>query len=343
MRFSVFHLMELPRDRAYERAEAEVAEQVQCAEELGFATAWIAEHHFDRDYGLCPSTLMYAVKLGQHTKRIRIGSLVVVLPLNHPLRVAEEAAFADVLIGGRLDLGLGAGYAPYEFAGFGVDLDTRRERLREGVEIVRRALAGERFGFAGRFYHFDDLETFPQPCQRPLPLWLTANSPSTAAWVGQHGAPCVLSGSSLPLETLRECFESYHRSFTAANHVGQPYRMINRQVYVADNDAQARLDAEDPTMDYIRRQQRVFRAGKGLAEGEVTYERYLGNMFTHGGPDTCAANVELLRRELGLDELVCKFNSSGLNHQQIMASMRRFAEEVMPRFQPASPAVPATR
>src|SRR5205814_10692989 len=109
---------------------------------------------FDRDYGLCPSTMMYAVKVAQVTRRVSIGSLVVVLPLNHPLRIASEAAFADVLTGGRLILGLGSGYAPYEFTGYGVDLDTRRERFQEGLEIVKRALAGETFSHDGRFYQF---------------------------------------------------------------------------------------------------------------------------------------------------------------------------------------------
>ena len=335
MRFSVFHLMELPRGQAYEQAEAEIAEQVQYAEELGFARVWLAEHHFDRDYGLCPSTLLYAAKLGQLTSRIRLGSLVVVLPLNHPLRVAEEAAFADVLVGGRLDLGLGAGYAPYEFAGYGVDLDSRRERFREGVEILTQALSGQRFAYRGSFYQFSELESFPQPLQRPLPLWLTANSANTAAWVGQQGKPCVLSGSSLPLETLRECFGGYRQVFEAAGHPGPAYCMMNRQVYVAESDAQARLDAEGPTMDYILRQQRVFRAGQGIDEAVVSYDRLVGNMFTHGSPETCAANIEMLRQELGLGELSCKFRSTGLSHRQVMASMRRFAEEVIPRFQPA--------
>lgn len=332
MRFGIFHLMESPRDKAYAELEAELAEQTAYAEELGFDGVWLAEHHFDRDYGLCPSTLMYAVRLAAVTKRIRIGSLVVVLTLHHPLRVASEAAFADVLTGGRLILGLGSGYAPYEFRGFGIELESRRERFKEGLEIVRRALAGETFSHQGRFYSFDEVTCYPRPLQQPLPIWLTANSAGTAAFVAQQGTPLVLSGSSLPLAELKANFSIYRQAWAEHGQSGQPMVAINRMVYVADSDQQARADAEAGTMGYLARQARVFNAGQRLNPDALRYEQFVGNMFTHGDPDTCAENIALLERELGLDYLICKFYVNGLTHRQVMASMRRFAEEVMPRF-----------
>jgi alkanesulfonate monooxygenase SsuD/methylene tetrahydromethanopterin reductase-like flavin-dependent oxidoreductase (luciferase family) len=312
--------------------ESELAEQTAYAEELGFDGVWLAEHHFDRDYGLCPSTMMYAVKLAQVTKRMRIGSLVVVLPLNHPLRVASEAAFADVLSGGRLLLGLGSGYAPYEFAGYDVDLDSRRERFKEGLEIVKRALAGETFSHSGRFYSFPELTCYPRPIQQPLPIWMTANSADTSIFVGQEGAPLVLSGNSLELEALRGYFTAYREKWQEAGHGGSPHCALNRMVYVADSDSEARDDAEEGTMGYLKRQATVFNEGKRLDPEGFVYDKFVGKMFTHGSPDTCADNVALLQRELGLDYMVCKFYVKGLSHQQVMASMRRYATEVMPRF-----------
>ena len=243
MQFGIFHLMETPRGKDYARHEAELAEQAACAEELGFHGVWLAEHHFDRDYGLCPSTMMYAVKLASVTRTIRIGSLVVVLPLSHPLRVASEAAFADVLTGGRLILGLGSGYAPYEFEGYGVDLDSRRERFQEGLDIVRRALAGETFSHSGPNYQFPELTLYPQPIQQPLPIWLTANSAGTAAYVGRQSTPLALSGSSLPLHVLRENFEAYRGAFVASAHTPRPFAILNRMVYVAESDARAEAKA----------------------------------------------------------------------------------------------------
>lgn len=338
MKFGIFHLMESPLDKEYAELEAELAEQSAYAEELGFDGLWLAEHHFDRDYGLCPSTMMYAVKLAEVTRTIRIGSLVVVLPLNHPLRVASEAAFADVLTGGRLVLGLGSGYAPYEFEGYGVDLDSRREMFREGYEIVKRALAGETFAHNGRFFQFPELAVYPRPLQQPLPVWLTANSADTATYVGEQGTPLVLSGSSLPLAVLRENAGAYRRSWEEHGHAGRPHVAINRMVYVADSDRQAEVEAGPGTVGYLQRQARVFNAGKRLEPSAIRYDDYVGNMFSHGSPDTCAENIALLERELGLDYLVCKFYVKGLSHRQVMASMRRFAEEVMPRFAAREPA-----
>jgi alkanesulfonate monooxygenase SsuD/methylene tetrahydromethanopterin reductase-like flavin-dependent oxidoreductase (luciferase family) len=333
--------MESPRDEDYARHEAEVAEQSAYAEELGFHCVWLAEHHFDRDYGLCPSTMMYAVKLAGITKTIRLGSLVVVLPLNHPLRVAAEAAFADVLSGGRLLLGLGAGYAPYEFEGLEADHAARRERFREGLEIVKRALAGETFSHQGQFHNFPELTVYPQPLQQPLPIWLTANSGGTAEFVGQQGTPMVLSGSSLPIDVLRQYYGIYRGAYRAAGHAGRPLCALNRMMYVADSDAQAKAQAEPGTINYLSRQASVFNAGQALDPNAFEYDKFVGNMFTHGGPDTVAANVELLHRELGLDYMMCKFYVKGLTHQQVMRSMKLFADEIMPRFatQPAAAAV----
>lgn len=332
MRFGIFNLMESPRDEDYARHEAELAEQAAYAEQLGFHAVWIAEHHFDRDYGMCPSTMMYSVKLSAVTSTIRIGSMVVVLPLNHPLRVAAEAAFADVLSRGRLILGLGAGYAPYEFEGFRVGLDDRRERFKEGLQIVQHALTGEQISFEGEYYSVPELTVYPRPLQQPLPIWLTANSPGSSAFVGRQGVPLILSGSSLPLDVLRTNFALYRETFAQSGHAGQPFCALNRMTFVADSDAEARAQAGPGTLDYLARQARVFNAGQMVEEQAISYDRYLGDMFTHGSPDTVAANIALLEREAGLDYVVCKFYVKGLTHQQVLKSMRLFAEEVMPRF-----------
>jgi alkanesulfonate monooxygenase SsuD/methylene tetrahydromethanopterin reductase-like flavin-dependent oxidoreductase (luciferase family) len=332
MRFGLFHLMETPRGADFAAHEEQLAEQTACAEELGFAGVHLAEHHFDRDYGLCPSTMMYATRLAAVTKTIKIGSLVVVVPLSHPLRIAAEAAFADNLTGGRLILGLGAGYAPYEFSGLGVDLEQRREIYREGLEIIRRALSGETFSFEGEYFKFPELTVYPRPIQQPMPIWLTANSAGTAAYVGQQGTPMVLSGNSLPLETLRDLFRLYRQAWQEAGHVGRPFTALNRMMYVADSNRQAERDAASGTLAYLRRQASVFNAGKLLDPNAFTYSEFLNRMFTHGDPDTVAENIALLERELGIDYLVCKFYVNGLSHQQILASMRLFAREIMPRF-----------
>jgi alkanesulfonate monooxygenase SsuD/methylene tetrahydromethanopterin reductase-like flavin-dependent oxidoreductase (luciferase family) len=337
VKFGIFNLMESPRGKDYTRHEQEIAEQAAYAEELGFDSIWLAEHHFDRDYGLCPSTMMYAVRLAQVTRTIKIGSLVVILPLSHPLKVAAEAAFADVLTGGRLWLGLGSGYAPYEFEGFGVPIEARRERFQEGLEVVRKALSGQAFSHQGQYYQFPELTVYPSAIQQPLPLLLTANSPGTAAYVGRQGLPLALSGSSLPLEVLRQNFDLYRQAYREAGHPRPATCALNRMVYVAESDQQARRDAEGGTLGYLHRQARVFNAGQMVDESTISYERFLGNMFTHGSPDTVSQNIELLRQACGLNYMMCKFYVNGLSHTQILRTMKLFAAEVMPRFPASEP------
>src|SRR5205085_8481981 len=124
----------------------------------------------------------------------------------------------------------------------------------------------------------------------------------------------------------------YRQAWQEAGHAGRPFTAVNRMMYVADSNRQAELDAAAGTLGYLRRQASVFNAGKLLDPNAFTYEGFLNQMFTHGDPDTVAANIALLERELGIDYLVCKFYVNGLSHQQVMASMRLFAREIMPRF-----------
>jgi alkanesulfonate monooxygenase SsuD/methylene tetrahydromethanopterin reductase-like flavin-dependent oxidoreductase (luciferase family) len=110
------------------------------AEELGYDTIWLTEHHFVED-GYSPAMMPLGAAIATRTKKIRIGTFVLLMPLHHPLHVAEQAATLDVLSNGRFDLGLGQGYRPQEFEGFNISRAERASRLREGVEIIRRVLS----------------------------------------------------------------------------------------------------------------------------------------------------------------------------------------------------------
>src|SRR6516164_5288567 len=141
MEFGIFNLMG-SRDPAKPTAEVftEVAEQTRLADELGYEIAWFAEHHFS-NYCLCASPLMMVAHCAPITKRIRLGTAVVVLPLYNPARLAAEIATADALSNGRLVLGIGAGYQPYEFERFGVDINANLEMTEELCNILDRAFS----------------------------------------------------------------------------------------------------------------------------------------------------------------------------------------------------------
>ena len=168
MDFGAFLLLQSPPASPPEDIFKRGTEIAQAADDMGFESIWCAEHHFS-SYGYLSRPLMYALHLANNTKRIRVGSAVVVLPLHHPLIVAEEIATADLLSGGRLDVGLGRGYQPYEFERLGQNLDESRERFEESVDILLKAFEGKPFAYSGKHFQFDETSVFPIPVQRPRP------------------------------------------------------------------------------------------------------------------------------------------------------------------------------
>src|ERR1700686_1062026 len=133
---------------------ARVTREILRADELGYDYAWLAEHHFSNEYGIMPDVFVYAGYLTALTKRIKIGTAGVTLPLANPLRVAENSAFLDILSGGRFMLGLGSGYRKYEFDGFGIDFDTRRDIQEEALPLLMELLRNKRTAHRGDRFRF---------------------------------------------------------------------------------------------------------------------------------------------------------------------------------------------
>ena len=146
--------------------------QVEAAERLGFDSIWLTEHHFTDD-GYLPALMPAAAAIAARTTRVTIGTYVLLAPFLHPLKLAEDAAFVDVVSGGRLRLGIGLGYRAEEFEGFGVPRAQRLGRTLETIEILKLAWTGERFSFDGKYFKFRDVRVLPQPVSRPHPelLW----------------------------------------------------------------------------------------------------------------------------------------------------------------------------
>ncbi len=150
----------------FERLYAESLDQIVEAERLGFDSAWITEHHFCDD-GYTPSPMVIGAAIGARTKRLRLGTNLMVLPLHNPIRVAEDAATLSLLTGGRFDLGVGIGYRELEFREFGRELKQRPSLIEEAIEIIRRAWAGERINFTGKRFNVGDLRVLPVPEHTP--------------------------------------------------------------------------------------------------------------------------------------------------------------------------------
>jgi len=154
--------------RTFAQEYRETLEFVKLAEDLGFDSAWVSEHHGASD-GYLPSLLLMLAAFAAVTERIELGTGLILTPLHDPIRLAEDSAVVDQLSGGRLVLGLGLGWREEEFRMFGVPLDSRVPRLLETVEVLRRAWTGERFSFRGRVFTYDHVRVTPPPAQRGGP------------------------------------------------------------------------------------------------------------------------------------------------------------------------------
>src|SRR2546425_9359050 len=153
MRFGTFFFFQAAPGLSHEEVVPRELEQMEWTEELGFDQIWLTEHHFI-DYGLAVDPATLATAAASRTRHVRIGLAAAILPFHHPVRLAEQLALVDIISRGRLDVGVGRGNRPVEFAGYGVPQIESRERMDEAVEILVRAWTQERFSYEGRFHRF---------------------------------------------------------------------------------------------------------------------------------------------------------------------------------------------
>jgi len=340
MEFGTFLLLQSPAAEPSETVFERGIEITQAADELGFRNMWLAEHHFST-YGYLSRPLMLALHLAEKTRRIRVGTAVIVLPLHHPLIVAEEIATVDLLTGGRLDIGLGRGYQRYEFDRLGVELNESRQRWEEEVDIILLALKGRPFSYDGQYYQIPETSVFPHPVQRPHPpIWVTAQSlPSVEATV-KRGFNLISGGFGIPIERLRE----FRREFeTHVAHYKPQHRIhvgTQRPVYVAESEADARAAAEQARWNQrvtlsLRHNYARVEDGHAIAvpfENEPSTDDILEKFSVIGTPDQCIKQIRHIREVMGIDHFNCSFWFGDLKQDQILRSMRQFAEEVMPAF-----------
>ncbi len=203
------------------------------AEALGFDTIWLTEHHFAAD-GYSPSIISLAAAIAAVTERVRIGFNLLLLPLHDAVKVAEDIATLDVLSNGRIDVGVGQGYAVHEFAGFGVDLADRLGRFREGLDVLEGLWTNESFSYSGKHYNISDARLSPRPVQQPRPpLWIGATSEAGVRRAGRRGAN-LLGLASRHLQTVYESARTESGLDPATADVVQL-----QWAHVADSDDQA--------------------------------------------------------------------------------------------------------
>src|SRR6185437_6208687 len=218
---------------------ADITAEALYAEEIGMHSAWIGEHHFNSLGVLsCPDLVLAYV--AARSKRIRLAPAVTVLPLHHPIRVAEQWATLDLLSGGRVDFAAGRGYDRREYLPFHVSFEDNQGIFEEGMELVRELCAAEgRISHHGRHYSFDDVRITPKPVQRPIPMYVASFSKPSIELAARLGCGLIVApfAAAMSYGGLKQVADLYHES--CARYGQQPRRlMCSYFIHFADNKAQ---------------------------------------------------------------------------------------------------------
>ena len=340
MNFGTFLLLQSPEMLPSSEVYARALEQADAAEDLGFDSVWLAEHHFS-SYGYCPYPLLLAVKIGERTRRVRIGTAVVVLPLHHPLQLAEEIAMADGITGGRMEIGIGRGYQPYEFERVGLDISNNTAMYDEAVEVIEKALRGDSFSHQGQFYSFPETTIFPTPIQQPRPpFWVASQQPSSVEASVRRGYNVITGGSGTSASLVAEFRTLFDQAVQKYELAHAPTFGVQRQVYVTETDEEARKEAHQSL--WHTRVARHLRAGTGRVErgraiaepveGEPTEEQMLESGIIFGSPQTCLRKIQEYRDVARVEHFNCSFWVGSLSQEQVLSSMELFARHVMPHL-----------
>jgi len=332
----VFSFRNPPQWRvAWPEFYAEQLNQIRSAEELGYDTVWLTEHHLAED-GYSPSLLPIAAAIASHTQRIRIGTFLILLPLHNAVRIAEDAATVDILSDGRFDLGVGQGYVLEEFDAYGISRRERGSRLREGVEVIRGLWTQAPFSYRGEHYRFEDVRIMPPPVQTPEPpIWIGARGPVGVRRAARLG--CHYLGVSDPGLQKRydDCLAEFGRK-PADFHAAQL-----RWVYVAPSADEAWEDC-GAHLHYMLSWYGKWLASAADFAGDEAFGQVpaVGELRTAvgqmiggpivGSPDEVGRELATLRDTVRTTHLVAGMHFPGIAPEKSRRSMELFAKEVMP-------------
>jgi alkanesulfonate monooxygenase SsuD/methylene tetrahydromethanopterin reductase-like flavin-dependent oxidoreductase (luciferase family) len=352
-------VLESPDDD-YRRAWDEMLEQIEFAEQLGFDSVWLAEHH-GSNYGTMPSPQVAAAAIASRTARMRIGIAVSILPFDNPVRIAEDYAMVDVISNGRLDFGVGRGYQPHEFRMLGLaDRQAKsREIFREALDVILGAWTNENFSYSGKHFQFDNIHLVPRPIQKPHPpVYMAAISPESFELVKEKGLRIMVTPTLMSLPELKENVLHAKRELVALGHDPRSLNFpMNWQMHLSDSPEQAKADTAQAFGWYFERVMSLVPQG---ADTPPSYERYaeLAAAFQAQGsvdveqlreqgivlldsPEGAVAAIRRLWEDIGQQEILCWMRIGGLEHEKVMRSLELFANKVMPEVKPLEPNVPA--
>ncbi len=332
-------------DRSSNQFVADIAAEALWADKLGMHSAWIGEHHFNSLGVLsCPDIVL--AYIAANTTRIRLAPAVTVLPLHHPIRVAEQWATLDLLSGGRVDFAAGRGYDRREYLPFRASFDDNQEIFEEGLELVRRLWAADgRISHHGKYYSFDDVRITPKPIQRPVPTYVASFSKPSIELAARLGCGLIVApfAAAMSYGGLKQVADLYRE--TCARQGNKPGRLIcSYFTHLADNKPQEDAQRARQIRYY---KECVIPALPGDANSAPPSYRYFIDMVERlrkvkpedltessvllGSP---ASIIETLKKveAVGFSEVILYFNVGLKPHNQVKDEMARFMAEVAPAF-----------
>lgn len=355
MHFDLFYELAVPAFAGRTEAQVyrETLDEIALAEECGFHTAWLVEHHFMREYSHSTAPDLVLAAAAQRTRRLRLGHAIVPLPYHHPVHVAERLATLDQLSEGRVEFGFGRGFSPREYAAFGVDMGESRARVEESLAILRQAFAGTPVRHAGVHYRLDDVEILPKFVQRPHPpLWMAAVSPESFILAARLGVG-VLVGPFKPWFMVKEDIKQYRAAWAQYQTGGAPRVGMTVGIFCLEDRKQARgvaktnitwfyrelLKQTSPVLEKLHagyEYYRRFGSLKLLLEKTVSLAALEAfGMVVAGDPAHCRRKLEVYA-DAGVDHLLCAIGAGGSPGALVQESMRTLSRAVIPHFTCAS-------
>ncbi|HXG20293.1 MAG TPA: LLM class flavin-dependent oxidoreductase [Methylomirabilota bacterium] len=311
-----------------------IFDQIVRCEELGYDNIWLTEHHFTED-GYNPSLLPTAAAVAARTSRIRIGTFVLLLPFQHPVRVAEDATCVDIISNGRFDLGVGQGYSYMEFNAFCMKREERSARLDEGVRLIQRLWNEDHVSFEGKFTRVKDMTLSPKPVQNPMPLWIGARAEKAVRRVARRGAHLMATLGPDPAPWYIDELKKTGRD-------PQDFNIAQlRLVYTAANEDQAWEDVAPHLHSMMEFYGHILaEANDAPGDKEVWQFKHhseirnsaFGRAAMVGTPDQVAHKLEQFQKEFQCTHLIMLTQLPGLDPKRATGAFELFAKEVMPGF-----------
>jgi alkanesulfonate monooxygenase SsuD/methylene tetrahydromethanopterin reductase-like flavin-dependent oxidoreductase (luciferase family) len=312
------------------RVYSEIIEAMVFAESLGFDGAYIFEHHFtDDDYVASP--LIAATAIAAHTRRMRVGPDIAILPLYDPVRVAEDGAVLDVISNGRLDFGVGLGYRPVEYAGYGLDINRKGSRANEALQIIRRLRQGETVSFDGKHFQVEGARLSPRPVQRPNPpIWVGGFSKAAARRAARYGDGYV--GPT----TNKAMYEMYLRELRGVGKDPTAARVMGGEVWlIVSEDPDRTFATYAPHLKYWFDSYSKWFEGTDtrpwppITNAEELRSSRLVNVVT---PDAAVATIKQHISEVPVEMYTMMLSPPGIAMSTVAESIELFAKKVMPHF-----------